>query len=350
MFRYDRPQRPRRRWGRWVFLFFVLLLLSGLFGGYRWYDANTMAADVTSQATQLFTVDAGTSEDSISRQLEQKGIIRSAFAYQLYVRVHGSRGKMQAGTYELSPSLSVAQIVDVLSSGRVATSLFTILPAQRLDQIEAAFLEAGYTQADITAALDPSLYKGHPALADKPASASLEGYLYPESFTMSPGTPLELIITQSLDQTAQLFSDEIIQVLKTKHGLSVHEAVIIASIVEREVSDPEDRTKVAQVFLKRYELGIPLGSDPTALYGAVLYGLDPSVSTDTPYNTRLYAGLPPGPINNISADSLKAVAYPADTDYLFFVSGDDGKTYFSSTQAEHEALTTQHCVQLCRSY
>lgn len=351
-FRYGQPVRLRsvKKWLLWLLgvPIFALVIVGG--HGAYWYQKNIQPLDRLDNTTVMITVEEGNTEDSISTLLEQKNIIRSATAYRLYVRINNVQGQMQAGGYELSPSMSVPDIVARFTEGNIALGYITILPARRLDQLEAAFLDAGYSQDEVIKALDPKQYASHPSLADKPASASLEGYLYPETFQVTPSTPLSAIIELSLDETAKVLTPQLKEDLRTRHGLTVHEAILLASIVEREVSNPEDRTKVAQVFLKRYKEGIPLGSDPTALFGAVLFGLEPSVRADTPYNTRIYAGLPPGPINNISADSLRAVAYPADTDYLFFVSGDDGKTYFSYTQSEHEALTAEHCTELCKSY
>ena len=136
--------------------------------------------------------------------------------------------------------------------------------------------------------------------------------------------------------------------------MTTHQAVILASIVEREVSKPEDRAQVAQVFLKRIKMGMKLQSDATASYGAVLNGEDINNMTssqilnyNSAYNTYLNTGLPPGPISNVSEASLKAVANPAQTDWLYFVSGDDKVTYFSKTLEEHEALVQQHCKTNC---
>jgi len=349
VFRYNEQLKVRRskKWFLILPLLFILLIGGS---GTGWYSLNIKPLNPSDTALRTVTVDEGATENTISSKLEQEGIIRSPVAYRLYVRLNGAQGQMQAGGYELSAAMSVAQIVDRLTKGEVAIELLTILPAQRLDQIEEAFSEAGYSDEDIEEALNSDNYKNHPALIDKPVLASLEGYLYPESFQKTPTTPLRSIVELSLDETALLFDDKIKADLQTNHGLDLHQAVIMASIVEREVSNPDDRTKVAQVFLKRYKEGISLGSDPTALFGALLFGIEPGVSADTPYNTRLYAGLPPGPINNISAESLRAVAYPADTDFLFFVSGDDGNTYFSNTLAQHEALAAEHCIELCRSY
>lgn len=348
-FRHDQQYRNKRS-KKWLLISPIVVFVLAIGLVLNWYSQNIKPADRDDSTTQTITVEEGSTEDTISSILEQKGIIRSATAYRFYVRLNGEQGQMQAGGYELSSSMSVAEIVEILSEGKIAVELVTILPAQRLDQIEEAFAKAGYSEDEIAEALDPETYPSHPALVDKPQLASLEGYLYPESFQKTPTTPLSTIVELSLDETAKLLTPRLVADLKANHDLDIHQAIIMASIVEREVNNPEDRAKVAQVFLKRYKSGISLGSDPTALFGALLFGLEPSVSADTPYNTRIYAGLPPGPINNISAESLRAVAYPAGTDFLFFVSGDDGNTYFSNTQAEHEALAAQHCIELCRSY
>jgi UPF0755 protein len=127
----------------------------------------------------------------------------------------------------------------------------------------------------------------------------------------------------------------------------VHQAIILASIVEQEVGLKTDRPIVAQVFLKRYKEEIPLGADPTARYGAIMNGREPSVLYDSLYNTRIHKGLPPGPIGNVSVTSIEAVAFPAQTSWLYFVAGDDGVTHFSKTLEEHEELTRKYCTKLC---
>lgn len=114
------------------------------------------------------------------------------------------------------------------------------------------------------------------------------------------------------------------------------------------MSKEDDRPLVAQVFLRRLQVGMPLGSDPTAFYGAIIAGQEPSLPYDSPYNTRMHGGIPPGPISNVAEGSLRAVAFPADTDYLYFVAGDDGTTHFSRTLKEHEELTRKFCTELCR--
>lgn len=350
----SRQNRYGGRRKRWLILGIILVpIVCGVVASvsaWQWYQDSLKPLNEAETSTVLINVEVGTTEDQISTQLEQKNLIRSAAAYRLYVRLNRVGGVMKAGGYELSPSLSVAEIVDVFRRGEVAVDLVTIVPASRLDQIQKTFREAGYSESEIIAALNPKAYPDHPALVNLPDGATLEGYLYPDSFQRSADTTLETIVALSLDEFAKAATPELVRQLKDAHGLSLHQAVILASIVEREVGNDNDRSKVAQVFLKRFKMGMSLGSDPTALYGALLFNIEPSVFADTPYNTRFYAGLPPGPINSVSESSLKAVAYPADTDYLYFVSGDDGVTYFSRTLEEHEALTAQHCIELCRSY
>ena len=335
----------------WLWFFallpFLLLFIAGIIA-YTLYNQNLKP--LSSETNPIVvTIEPGLSAPQIGDLLENEGVIRSGWVFDIYTRLNGHRDDLKAGGYKLSPSLSVPEVVDKLVSGEVATDLVTLLPGKRLDELKADMVKAGYSRDEVNNAFKLSNFEVHPINKYIPANSNLEGYLYPESFQKTATTDLTEVLTQSLD----LMYDKLTPVLRNafaEHGLTAHQAVIMASIVEREVSKPEDRTKVAQVFIKRYKEGIPLGSDPTALYGALLAGADPTVFVDTPYNTRLYAGLPPGPINNVTEESLLAVAYPADTDYLFFVSGDDGNTYFSYTQEEHEQLTAQYCIELCVSY
>ena len=339
-------QHGKKRSNLWI-IFFLPTIILGLAAviAAGWYTKNLKP--VSSSTDQVIvTIPIGASVSGIADTLIQRGLIRSALAFDLYTRINDDRDKIQAGSYKFAPSESTPTIVSRLVSGDIATDLFVILPGQRLDQLRAAFVAGGYTVDEVDKALDPSNYDGHPALIDKPEGASLEGYLYPESYRRSSETPLMTIIESALDLTDQAFTPKILEALKEK-GLDRHQTVILASIVEKEVSNADDRRTVAQVFLKRYNIGMMLGSDVTAFYGAYVAGLERSVFADTPYNTRLYEGLPIGPISNVGFSAIDAVAFPSDTDYLFFVSGDDGVTYFSNTVEEHEALAAQHCIELC---
>lgn len=327
----------------------VVILVASVIAVRRVYDVNLRPAG-TSQKSQLVTIEKGTSVKQIAFQLKQAELIRSSWAFEWYVRNNNLRDKVQAGTYSLRPNLTVAEIAALLTKGKVDTALVTILPAQRLDQIKESFINKyGFNASDVDAAFDPGKYADHPALVDKPREASLEGYLYPESFQKTAATKAETIVRASLDEMQKQLTPELRAGI-VRQGLTVHQGIIMASIVEQEVNNLNDKPIVAQVFLKRYRTPMQLGSDVTAFYGAIIAGKEPNVFYDSPYNTRLHDGLPPGPISNVSGASLSAVAKPASTDYVYFVAGDgpdNGKTFFSHTLQEHERLTREHCKKLC---
>ncbi len=342
---------------RFVKLLIAMAVMLALFsiGGIvmvrQYYEKNLKPVSSSEQLVEV-EVPVGASLNDVSNLLADKKLIRNKRVFEQYVRNNGASTDIKAGTYELSPSYSVPEIVSILTDGKIVNKLITILPGSRLDQVKKTFKNAGYDDKDIDAALDPGKYTNHPALVDKATDASLEGYLYPESFHRTSETTVEEIVTQSLNEMQRRLTPELREAY-SRRGLSVHKAVTLASVVEKEVSLPEDRNQVAQVFHKRLSIGMKLQSDATSSYGAVLDGQAQGKSYSellrypSAYNTYQNAGLPPGPISNVTESSLRAVAYPAATDWLYFVSGDDGKTYFSRTVEEHEALTAQHCKQLC---
>jgi UPF0755 protein len=298
-------------------------------------------------ATQTVVVDSGATPGRIANLLHDRQLIRNAWTFEAYVRHEGVGEYLQAGTYSLSPTQSVPDMVAQLTHGKVTTQLVTILPGQRLDQIKQALINDGFSEDDVNAALEPTQYEGNAALVDKPAGNSLEGYLYPDSFQRTSATKASTIIQESITEMQNHLTPDV-RAAFAKEGLSTYQGIILASIVEQEVSNQSDRAQVAQVFLKRLNVGMTLGSDVTARYGSRLAGQGTSLSYDTPYNTLIHIGLPPAPISNVDNSALQAVAHPASTDWLFFVTGDDGITHFSKTLQEHEALTQQYCHKLCQ--
>ncbi len=337
-----------RPWLKRVLLAVGILLLSLLIATlavWHFYSQNLRPVS-THGEPQTVTVVAGASPTQIAGLLHDQHLIRSAWAFEAYVRSVGVQEDLQAGTYSLSPTQSVQAIVSQLTHGKVKTQLITILPGQRLDQIRQALINYGYSKADVDAALQPGAYEGNAALVDKPLGNSLEGYLYPDSFQRTGTTSVSTIVQESIAEMQNHLTPDIRAAL-AKEGLSTYQGIILASVVEKEVNTPSDRAQAAQVFLKRLNLGMPLGSDVTALYGSLLNGQGPTLDYDSPYNTRLHTGLPPAPISNVDNSALQAVAHPANTDWLYFVTGDDGTTHFSHTLQEHQALTQQYCHKLC---
>lgn len=338
-----------RKWGKRLLIVAIVLLVilgAAIFMVRRTYQENLKPVS-QSQTQKLIIVPQGATVQQIAQDLKDAGLIRETWAFEWYVRSQGLRDSLKAGTYSFSPNQDLPEIAGVIAEGAVATDLVTIIPGKRLDQVRASLINAGFTPADVDEALKPQNYPNHPALVDKPADASLEGYLYPESFQKTGDTTPKQIIKASLDEMQKRLTPAV-RAGMAKQGLTVHEGIILASIVDSEVHNPEDKPIVAQVFLKRLRTGTKLESDVTAFYGSIINDQSPSVLYDSPYNTYKYAGLTPGPISNVSEGGLAAVVSPAGTDYIYFVAGDDGKTYFSSTLNEHEALTRQHCKKLCQ--
>ena len=341
--RSSRTRRLRRVYAALAVLVGIVVV-AAIVVRHVYYDNLRPVSD--SNTVSLFTITSGESSTNIAGSLQSSSLIRSSNVFEWYVSSQDVRAELQAGTYVLRPSMSVPDIVNIFVKGEIAANYVTILPSQRLDQIRSAFIKAGFKSADVTAALDARNYTGSPALVDNPTSASLEGFLYPDSFQKNENTKPQVIIQESLAEMAKALTPNI-RAAFAREGLSVYQGVTLASIVEQEVSKDSDRAQAAQVFLARLHNGTSLGSDVTAFYGAIQAGQPPSTTYDSPYNTLLHKGLPPSPISNVSASSLNAVAHPANTDWLYFVTGDNGNTYFSKTLAQHQAYTQQYCHKLC---
>ena len=324
----------------------LVILFSGLGYVAVRYRNNNLKPVSTNQTTVTITIPTGSSLSDVSMLLKINNLIRNEWVFKQYVRSKGLQDKILAGTYALKPSQSVSDIVEILTEGRVDNELVTIKPGQRLDQIKQTFINAGFSVKETEEAFEPAQYEGHPALVDKPRGANLEGYLYPESFQKDGTTKPTQIITSSLDEMQKRLTPEL-RAQFAKRGLSVYQGITLASVIEKEVSVISDKALVSQVFYKRLSMDMGLESDPTAFYGAIIAGQEPSLRYDSAYNTYLVKGLPPGPISNVTQESLRAAANPANTDWLFFVAGDDGKTYFSKTLAEHEVNIDRYCKKLC---
>ncbi|MGH7237205.1 MAG: endolytic transglycosylase MltG, partial [Candidatus Saccharimonadales bacterium] len=253
---------------------------------------------------------------------------------------------LEAGTYSLNPSDGVAGIVSILSKGKITTKLVTIIPGERIDQVRSTLINNGFSPAAVDSALQPDQYANLPALAYKPTNANLEGLLYPDSFQKVASTDPNTIIKESLVEMGQHLTPNL-QAEFSAEGLSTYQGITLASIIMQEVSAPGDEAQAAQVFLSRLKQNIPLGSVVTARYGAVIAGQTPSVKYDSPYNTLLHKGLPPTPISNVNQAALEAAAGPAKTDWLYFVTGDSGTTYFSKTLQQQQANVAQYCHAKC---
>lgn len=346
---YNHPQKRRIRIVYLVgILLLIILLLLTLF--IRQIYENNLKPVSGTNTTILVTIPSGSSLPKIASILKNAGAIKGVWAFEWYVRNDNyARTSLEAGTYIFHPNQDVQQIVYQLTEGRASGNLVVILPSQRIDQVETALISDGFTKSDVIKALNVSQYIGqYPMLANLPQGATLEGFLYPDSFAKDTNTTASTIINDSLSEMQSKLNLDIINGIN-KQGLTIYQGVTLASIVEQEVSNSTDRAVVAQVFYSRLHLGMDLGSDVTAFYGAIVAGQPPSVNYDSIYNTRLHPGLPFGPISNVSESSLEAIAHPATTNYLYFVTGDNGITYYSTTLSQHNQQVQLYCQKLCNT-
>jgi UPF0755 protein len=327
-------RHPRRRLATGG-LIAIGLLLAGSYASYR----LGLRPPAATGAAQRFEVRAGERVPEIADHLKSAGLIRGRNSFITYLNFHNLRGHINVGTYSIAPTLSGPEIADMLAHGKTLSNRLVIPEGSRLSQIEQLAADHGITKADFRAAL--AAPHAQSFLAGKPADVDLEGYLFPDSYEVGATTTANSLVDTMLTTFGARVGPEYVQAFAAE-AFNLHQGLTLASIVEREVSIAADRPVVAQIFLKRLKLGMPLGSDVTAVYAAELLGVPFNVNIDSHYNTRRYAGLPPGPICSPGLGALDAVAHPATTDYLFFLTGKDSKTYFAKTYAEHQANITKH--------
>ncbi len=357
--------RINRRKG-WVILasvvaVVVVALLSIVF----WYNWQLRPADSSNTEQISVTIESGTTPDGIAGVLHEEGLIRSQFAFSTYTKLNGLSGSLQAGIHRLSPSQSTPEIAESLQRAETEDMVVQFVPGAMLrdnsstdadskQDVRSVLERLGYERAEIERAFaadyseyNDTLFKG------RPQGAGIEGYIYGETYHVAADATVEQILKRTFDEFWKVITDNNLEASLADQNLSLFEGIILASIVQKEVSCQgsqvcDDQKQVAQVFFKRLNEGISLGADATFIYAAAQAGQSPTVNFDSPYNTRIHMGLTPGPISSPGLGALLAVANPAEGDYLFFVSGDDGINYFSRTEAEHIANTRQHCDVNCR--
>ncbi len=291
-------------------------------------------------------VAAGETAGDVATRLQQEGVVRNAALLRAYLRYRGLDVGIKAGDYSLRGSMSVRQLAEALQTALPDQSGLTIPEGWRAEQIADSLPEdgLGFGPADFLSAAS-SRPEGLSISDELPDGVLLEGFLFPDTYSLSPTTTAAEFVRLMLeDFDARVTSD--IRRGFASHGLSLYQAVTLASIVEREAIVSDERPLIASVFLNRLSAGMNLDADPTVQYAlgeqadgswwkAPLDAAD--LDFDSPYNTYAYPGLPPGPIANPGLDALRAVAFPAETDYLYFRALCDGSGLhaFASTFEEH---------------
>jgi UPF0755 protein len=307
----------------------AVILIGVIYVSYR---MGLRPADPTGPS-KTFVVGSGQDAQAIASNLKSQGLIRDRNAFITFVNIHGLRPELKAGDYLVSPADSAEEIADEIADGRTLSKNLLIPEGYRLTQIETTAAALGINKAAFEAALAGP--HGQSFLSTKPADVSLEGYLFPDSYQIAPTTTATELVNDMLDDFGRRVGQNYVKAFAAE-GLTLHQGLTIASIVESEISNTADRPIVAQIFLTRLKLGMPLGSDQTAQYASDLLGVPFSTTINSSYNTLIVKGLPPGPICSPGLNSLDAVAHPANTGYLYFLTGKDGKTYYATTYAQHE--------------
>jgi len=309
-----------------------------------WYDGLLTRPLDPNGTEQSFMIEDGESVISIANHLQIVGLIRDAESFRAYLVYSGLDTTIQSGDYKLSAAMSAIDVARELQDATPEEVTFVILPGWRIEEIAASLSTSGLAITSdefISAAQNPP--SGFDFLN---GAVTTEGFLYPDSYILPRETLADQMIEAFVRNFGQRLSAQVRNGLD-RQGLNVYQAVTIASLVEREAVQDEEKPLIASVFLNRFRIGMKLESDPTVQYAL---GYDPVAQTwwrnplslvdlqfDSPYNTYLYMGLPPAPIANPSLSALHAVAFPADTIYYFFRAKCDGsRTHeFAETFEEH---------------
>ena len=340
--------RVRLLLGRFALVLVLLLVIAAIAAAELYQRLESVYQGAGPAVAVLrIQVTPGASVRAVLAQLQSQGLVRSAREVQWYLRLHGIQPRVQAGTYEIPPRSSPAQILTMFEEGRVLLEQLTVVEgwafAQFLDLLahepDVIHTLAGKSPAQVMAAL------GHP-------DENPEGRFFPDTYRFAAGTADTVILGVAYDAMRHALEAAW---SSRSAGLpldSPDEALILASMIEKEAQLPAERTRIAGVFVSRLRKGMRLQSDPT-----VIYGLGPKYDgeihtrdllTDSPYNTYTRAGLPPAPIALPGRDSLLAAVHPDDTGELYFVAtgAGDGAHHFSKTLAEHNSAVKAYLARL----
>ena len=327
----------------------VVILIAG-FGasrGYDWwnYNVNTPVSGTSQQVA--FKIDPGELPSAVAQDLADKGLIRNKDIFEWYLRLTGAGSSFQAGTFVLNRNMSMVQIIDALEHANPNQKVITIPEGYPL-KFQADFVEKawpGMGKPYLTAAASPTWRAQYEFLSSVPGRANppLEGYLFPDTYTVDPSLGVNGLIKQELDQFGIVFSPElraaIAQRAAGRPAETVENIVILASMVEREANRDPDRGNVCSVYYNRLANGMQLGVDATLLYGLGRLTPEPTAAElqlNSPWNTRIRVGLPPGPISNPGKAALLACINPPKTNYLYYFTDPSGTTHFETNDADFE--------------
>ena len=316
----------------------VLIIGGGL--GALYLVPNTFAQD---DGTQVLVIEKGQTGSEIADMLYERGLIRSALGFKLWLYLSGTNDKLQTGHYQIPNKVTVRELISLLQEGHVESIRVTIPEGYTVGDI-ANVLEKNQIMKAKDFLAEAKTYVPYPYMkGTKPATYPVEGFLFPSTYEIPVGATPREVIQMMADEMNRYLTPAVKKQIQAQH-MSIHDFVTLASIVERESLFDADRPTIAGVFKKRLAHGIPLQSDATISY-VLGYAKEDVTIGDTqlqsPYNTYVSKGLPPGPIANPGKKSLDAVLYSENTDYLYFVADKEGHNHFSKTYEEHLAAVNK---------
>jgi UPF0755 protein len=325
------------KWLLFVTLLLVLLWVS-------WFSFEFASLQNRPSEIITFEVKAGETVKDIARNLEDQDLIRADWVFVLGYRLFYSGESLKAGEYTIELPISAKNLLFILTEGKV--KLYPITIPEGLTRRETAWHLESSLSIDSEEFLKTS--ENTRLIADlDPEAENLEGYLFPETYSFPKNPDAEAIGAAMIAQFRKVFDDTWIKRAK-ELGMTLREIVILASLIEKETSRPEERGLISGVFHNRLRIGMKLDCDPTIIYALKEEGRfkdrlrTRDLRLDTPYNTYLYGGLPPGPIANPGKGSLEAALYPEEVDYLYFVSKNDGSHHFSRSFREHQNAVNRY--------
>lgn len=325
---------------------FSLVFLGLCLSVYMW-DGIYVPPTPNDQETKIFPVALGEGTKEISVNLKNQRLIKSGLLFRFYTLTIGVAGKLQAGDYQLSSSMNMAEITKKLSAGDIIRQKITLIEGWDLRDISFYLQEQGIVKAkdfSIAANLARNYVQDFDFLNDKPETLSLEGYLFPDTYEIQKGETAEEIVSQILKNFDQKLTPGLREETK-RQNKTIFKIITMASLIEKEVKTLPDKKLVAGILWKRLENKMPLQVDATISYitgkknGKVLIA---DTQIDSPFNTYKYLGLPLGPISNPGLDSITAAIYPENSKFWYYLSTPEGETIFSQTLEEHNIARAKY--------
>ncbi|HEY8362592.1 MAG TPA: endolytic transglycosylase MltG [Tissierellaceae bacterium] len=326
--------------GRWKKIIVIIPLLVTFTAILLWWlmlqPVNPKAKDSIS-----FEIKKGMTAKVVGKSLENQGLVKNSLIFYIYTKINRLDTKFKSGIYELTPAMTLPEIVDKLVKGEVLLKKVTIPEGTTLEKIAEIFETQNLaTKEEFLKLAVPSFFEEkYPFLKTFPPGATLEGFLYPDTYYLAQNNQISYYIESMLERFYEVYYSNTEFLEREKDlGLNTYQVITLASIIEKEAKLSSEKPIIAAVFLNRLKKGMPLQSCATVEYvlkehKEVLTLED--LKIESPYNTYIKAGLPPGPISAPGIESIKAVLHPADVDYLYFVANGDGTHTFSRTYEEH---------------